>query len=151
MTCWCGLESPQECKEFFDGTLVKEFSDIHFVSVHRLTVDTYSLQHPEQYMVSVKSFAAHLTGMCCAMEYGNDSELLRTLQQWLNGKAQLQKPDLIRNVGNLKITHIVKAKDGKDHAMLVQEWARDVWDAYGVYHPLVREWVEKAKRDYKPR
>jgi hypothetical protein len=145
MACWCGLESAQE--GFFDATLAKEFSDILYARVHRLTVDTYSLQHPEQCMVSVKSFAAHLTGMCCAMEYGNDRKLLRTLQQRMNGKSQLHKSDLIKDVGSLTIAHIANARDGKDHEKLVQEWAKNVWSAYGVYHPLAVEWIEQAQRE----
>jgi hypothetical protein len=61
--CSCGLASKDKCKEIFEAILLKEFSDFRYAKVHRLTVDTYSLQHPDDYMISAKSFAAHLTGM----------------------------------------------------------------------------------------
>ena len=47
MNCSCGLKSSTECKEHFDEILAKEFSDYRYGKVHRLTVDTYSLQHPD--------------------------------------------------------------------------------------------------------
>ena len=150
MICTCGIASKEKCRELFDATLVKEFSDILYARVHRLTVDTYSLQHPS-YIETAKSFAAHLTGMCCTMKYGNDRALMKTLQHWLNGKIQLEKPPLLRKVGSLTIAHIAEAKDGKEHAKLVEEWANDVWNAYAVYHRLAKDWVEQAKRLSKKR
>ena len=110
-----------------------------------MTVDTYALQHPEAYGKSPKSFAAHLTGMCCAMEYGNDPDLLRRLQKWLNGNRLLEKPGMLEDLGGLNISHVANAQDGTDHAKLVQEWAADVWNAYQVYHGLAKNWIEMAK------
>ncbi len=106
-------------------------------------VDTYSLQHPDPYMVSAKSFAAHLTGMCCFLEYDNDRNLLRLLQRWLDGKKQLDKPELFEHLGDLTIAHIIDARDAEEHLRLVQEWAADVWRAYALYHALAREWIER--------
>ncbi len=108
MTCSCGFKSNQKCKEIFDIVIAREFSDFRYAKFHRLTIDTYSLQHPDPYLISAKSFAAHLTGRCCAIEYDNDSNLLRILQQWLNGKKQLEKPKLLDNVGNPD--HVVSSK-----------------------------------------
>ncbi|MDQ3179366.1 MAG: DUF5946 family protein, partial [Acidobacteriota bacterium] len=106
MVCSCGLETKQICKELFEEILAKEFSDFRYAKIHRLTVDTYCLQHPDIYMVSAKSFAAHLTGMCCAMEYGDELDLLNLLQKWLNGEKHLEKPEMLKYLGNLTISHI---------------------------------------------
>ncbi len=146
MSCSCGMTSRQTCQEMFDTILAAEFSDFRYGKVHRLTVDTYSLQHPDIYMISPKSFAAHLTGMCCAMEYGNAPDLLKLLQQWLNGKKALEKPKMIENLGSLTIAHMANAEDGPEHTRLVNEWAVDVWQAYDVYHSLAKDWIETAKR-----
>ena len=148
MTCSCGLTSAAECKEHFDEILAKEFSDYRYARIHRLTVDTYSLQHPDPYMISAKSFAAHLTGMCCAMEHENDRDLMRTLQQWLNGKREdLEKPPLSEDLGELTIAHIIDADNAAEHEKQVAEWAADVWSAYAVHHDLARDWIEMAKRE----
>jgi hypothetical protein len=145
MVCSCGFMSSEKCREIFETILIKEFSDFRYAKVHRLTVDTYALQHPHVYMISAKSFAAHLTGMCCAMEFGNDPDLLRLLQQWLNGEKQLEKPQMLENLGSLTISHVAYAKDASEHIKLVHEWAADVWSAYSVYHHLARDWIETAK------
>ncbi len=59
--------------------------------------------------------------------------LLRILQQWLNGKKQLEKPELLDNVGSMTISHVVDAGDGTEHARRVNEWAESIWDAYADY------------------
>jgi len=109
------------------------------------------MQHPDRYMISPKSFAAHLTGLCCTMEYGNDPDLLRLLQQWLNGKKLLEKPAMLDHLGHLTISHITQAQTGTEPGPLVHEWAADVWQAYAVYHPLAKTWIEIAKRESKNR
>ena len=144
----CGLTSEDECKEMFEAVLVKEYSDYRYVRVHRLTIDAYSLQHPQIYMKSPKSFAAHLTGMSCAIEYDNDPNLLRILQKWLNGRKELSKPAMLSSLGNLTIAHIIKAKDGGEHIGLVKEWAIEVWKAYQVYHDLAHDWIKIARQQY---
>jgi hypothetical protein len=147
MACSCGFTSRKNCQEIFETILTKEYSDFRYAKVHRLTVDAYCLQHPEIYMVSPKSFAAHLTGMCCAMDYGNDPHLLRILQQWLNGKKQLEKPPIPAHFGSLTISHVANAKDGAEHAKLVNEWAAEVWKAYAVYHDLAKNLIATAQRE----
>ena len=147
MVCSCGLASKDKCKEIFEAILLKEFSDFRYAKVHRLTVDAYSLQHPDEYMISAKSFAAHLTGMSCAMEYGNDPKLLRLLQKWLNGKKQLIKPKKLEYFGRLTISHVDKAEHGAEHVESVWEWAHDVWDTYHVYHDLAKNWIEEVHKN----
>jgi hypothetical protein len=147
MACSCGFASRQNCQEIFETILAKEYSDFRYAKVHRLTVDAYCLQHPDIYMVSPKSFAAHLTGMCCAMAYGNDPHLRRILQQWLNGKKQLEKPPMLAHLGSLTISHVANAKDGAEHAKLVKEWAAEVWNAYAIYHDLAKNLIATAQRE----
>src|SRR5215216_7826173 len=72
------------CRTVFDELAGREFSDPAFFAAHRLSVDAYSLQHPEQFMKSSKSAAAHLTGMCWSMEYGYSVHLPRPLKNWVD-------------------------------------------------------------------
>ncbi|MDX1522667.1 MAG: DUF5946 family protein [Anaerolineae bacterium] len=142
MKCSCGQPSADDCKMMFDELLAKVYTDFRYGRFHRLVVDTYSLQHPHIYMISGKSFAAHLTGLCCAVEYGGDTDVLRRLQQWLSGNKTVDKPDLPAHLGDLTIAHVVNAPDGGDIEVLVQAWAESAWQAYRPYHQLARDWVE---------
>jgi hypothetical protein len=95
------------CLEIFEEILAREFSDYRYGKIHRLTVDAYSLQHPDAYMRSGKSFAAHLTGMCAALEYEESSTVNQTVQQWLSKNPKIDKPSRLRELrGNLTITYV---------------------------------------------
>ena len=142
--CSCGLASAAACRTCFEEILSKEFSDATYMIVHRLTVDCYSLQHPQDYMKSAKSYAAHLTGISIFMESDGDPRLRKATQHWLNGKRQLDRPSLPPHFGNLTIAHVRAAADGPAHAERVHTWARDIWQAYGQYHGQAREWIRLA-------
>jgi hypothetical protein len=44
------------------------------------------VQH-DKYILSGRSLAAHLTGVCIALEHAGDESLLRAVQQWLSRRA----------------------------------------------------------------
>ena len=54
------------CRVVFHDLLGREHEDFRYARWHRTLVDAYALQHPEEYMISRKSYAAHLTGACAA-------------------------------------------------------------------------------------
>ncbi|HVP14122.1 MAG TPA: DUF5946 family protein, partial [Terriglobales bacterium] len=92
----CGLEidgGTGACQAEFERLIARDFTDPRFGRTHRLLVDTYSLQHPDRYCASAKSLAAHLTGLCCALELQANPAVYRALQHWLNGAAPVERPE----------------------------------------------------------
>lgn len=77
----CGVRvgSRERCQELFEEVIAREFSDAVLFGVHRMTMDCYCLQH-ERYCKSFKSFAAHLAGLCCAMEFNSDPAVMRAIR-----------------------------------------------------------------------
>ena len=144
----CGAvvaEGKTGCQRIFEEVLVKDYSDYRYARLHRLTVDTYCLQHPDSYMRSGKSFAAHLTGMCSALEYEDSLTINQAVQRWLNGARAIDKPaQLPERHGDLTITYIHSAANAEEHNKRVQEWARSVWGAWSEYHNLARQWISEA-------
>ena len=133
------------CLELFEEVIAREFSDYRYGRTHRLTVDAYSLQHPDKYMRSGKSFAAHLTGMCAALEHEDAQALNQEIQKWLSTNPQVDKPaHLPEHRGNLNITYIHGAPDADEHVNRVREWARDVWAAWAEHHALARRLIYEA-------
>lgn len=134
----CGAvvaEGKAGCLELFEEVIAREFSDYQYGNIHRLTVDAYSLQHPDAYMRSGKSFAAHLTGIYAALESENASALNRTMRKWLNANPKIEKPvGLPRRRGKLTITFIHSAACADEHCERVREWAREVWSAWSEHH-----------------
>lgn len=136
------------CQELFDDVLALEFGDYRYAREHRLMVDAYSLQHPDEYMRSAKSYAAHLTGMYAAFELKAPVEANRAVQRWLSGPTALQRPDSPGRGqrGVLTIVHVHGAKKPEDHVLRVREWARSTWEAWRSYHSLARHWIDEASK-----
>lgn len=134
------------CLESFEAILAREFSDYRYGRIHRLTVDTYSLQHPDKYMLSGKSFAAHLTGMCAALEHEDALVINQVVQKWLSTNPTIEKPVHIpEQRGVLNITYIRSAADADEHVGRVREWAKDAWDAWSEHHELAWQLISEAK------
>lgn len=134
------------CQTLFDEVLAREFGDYRYFREHRLTVDVYSLQHPAEYMRSAKSYAAHLTGICAALEEDAAATTNRAVQQWLSGPKVLARPDEPppRQRGTLTITHVHQAGDPDEHVRRVREWAESTWDAWRGYRDLAKQWIVEA-------
>jgi hypothetical protein len=133
------------CLKLFEEVIAREFSDYRYGRVHRLTVDAYSLQHPDKYMRSGKSFAAHLTGMCAAVEHEDAPALNQAVQKWLSTNPHVEKPArLPERRGDLNITYIHGAGDADEHVKRVREWARDAWGAWAEHHELARRLIDEA-------
>lgn len=144
----CGAvvaEGRAGCLKMFEEILAREFSDYRYGKIHRLTVDAYSLQHPDKYMRSGKSFAAHLTGMCAALEYEDAPAINQTVQKWLSTNPDIARPlQLPEQPGNLTIAYIHSASDADEHIKRVREWAQSVWGAWSEHHELARQLIGEA-------
>jgi hypothetical protein len=94
--------------------------------------------------VSAKSLAAHLTGLCWAVERGGSEPGLRALQRWLNGSVPLDKPDIPKDRGKLTVADIAGAVDQTAYAAALDRWARSTWEAYSPLHEIARQWIDEA-------
>lgn len=138
------------CNEIFQEVVGREFTRPELFQVHRLTVDAYSLQHPDQYMKSAKSAVAHLTGMCWAMEEGENPSVSTALSRFLDGTPSFTRPEPIppaEDRGPMTIVDIFLAPDSAEHIRRVREWARGAWEAWSDHHAQARIWMEEAKRE----
>ena len=133
------------CQKIFEEVIAREFSDYRYGRIHRLTVDVYCLQHPEPYMHSGKSFAAHLTGICAALELENSFDTNGIVQKWLSTNPQIEKPvQLPEYRGDLTIMYIHGASNAEEHNKRVWEWARSVWNDWVEYHSLARLLIKES-------
>ena len=149
----CGAaveEGRAGCLRIFEEIIARDFSDYRYGRVHRLTVDAYALQHPDRYMRSGKSFAAHLTGMCAAVEGEDASAVNQLVQKWLSTNPRVDKPAHIpERRGGLTIIHVRDAVDADEHVRRIREWAREVWGAWSEHHGLARRLIDEAASQIK--
>jgi hypothetical protein len=145
----CGMradDSRPACKEMWDELLTRDFERAAYWRYHRLAVDAYCLQHPASMCASAKSFAAHLCGLCIALEMGNDQAMLSGLQRWLSTNPGIAKPDLPGFRGAKIIADLHGLEDITAYGRALEEWAQSVWTAYGVLHGLARDWIAESQR-----
>jgi hypothetical protein len=153
----CGAEGvggEEGCNALFQEVVGREFGQPELFQIHRLTVDAYSLQHPDRYMRSAKSAVAHLTGMSWAMEGDLDPNTSIALSRFLDGTPHFERPEPMPpplERGGLTILHIHSASDSAEHVRRVKDWARDTWVAWANHHDQARRWVEEAKAKSRPR
>ncbi len=133
------------CLTMFEEVIAREFGDFRYGRRHRLTVDAYALQHPEPYLDSAKSFAAHLTGMCLALEFEDPAALNQAVRRWLDGPRDLTKPARLPvRPAALNVSHVHRASSAEEHLARVGEWAASVWREWTDFQPLAREWIAAA-------
>ena len=133
------------CRSRFEEALARDFSDPFYFRSHRMFVDTYCLQHPDEYCASAKSLAAHLVGLCAILESSASSAAgSAKLQQWLNGARDLGKPQMPDRRGSITIGDLPFDADPTAWAEAVHRWAEETWRAYAPLHPVAREWLGLA-------
>ncbi len=144
--CAPGVGGLDGCRALFDRVQEREFSDPEFFHMHRLTVDAYSLQHPEQFMKSSKSAAAHLAAMCWSMERGRAAHLPPPLKAWVDGPRTftLVPPPPAGARGRITVASVVDAVDAAEYGQRVAEWAGSAWAAWSPHWGQARAWVQQA-------
>jgi len=140
------------CQAIFEELLARDFGNVLYFRSHRMLVDTYALQHPERYCASAKSLAAHLTGLCWLLEHGGSRAVGgEALRRWLNGKPEIEKPELPALRGELTIAGTIATRDPESYGRAVEAWARSTWQAYAPLHPLARRWIDAAVAAERPK
>ena len=161
----CGAEVPAEfgsCDALFTSILaplgLRGVETLEAAALGRLLVDTFAMQHPRRSCKSVKSYAAHLTGLCCGVEYNGATSVYAALQRWLSRSAEaigIGRPTEPDYRGALTIRYVYDAQTGdpltgalrtseKEATARVHAWAREVWEAYASQHELTRSWIKEA-------
>jgi len=147
----CGAEVAPlyaSCDEMFMSILTNRIPyDACGYRVRRMVVDGYAMQHQKRSGKSAKSYAAHLTGLCCGVEYNGSESVYAAIQQWLNGKVEdigISRPSDIESTGSTTIRYVNDAPTNQEVAERVSEWVGDVWRAYESQHAIAREWIKEA-------
>jgi hypothetical protein len=145
---WAAAGGRSGCRARFDALLVRDFSDARYFGTHRLFVDTYCLQHPDQFCRSAKSLAAHLVGLCWILEGGASAAVgPDRLHRWLNGPRQIGKPALPERRGTVTIGDLPADAEPDAWAAAVRRWAASTWEAHSALQPEARAWLAQAARN----
>ena len=135
------------CQDIYDALATPQLGSAGLGPLRDLAFDAHCLQHPDTYCRSAKSYAAHLTRLCCGIEKGGDPAVYRAIQRWLNGAVKLDKPAVLASRGQLTVAGLQIAGDPRERQALARQWAASVWQAYAAQHELARAWIRAATRE----
>jgi len=139
------MASSPACYAAFNKLLAAEYSDPNLLDVHRLTVDTYAVQHPgsPDDRRCIQSVGLHLARLCVQLE--------RTLLPKETNDAMLglskHKASLVHLEPPLgfQVTaaDVAPFAGGPEHADKVRDWGARTWDDWSVHHDYVRAWLQE--------
>lgn len=136
------IESSPACWALYGELLAREFSDPLYFTAHRLSVDTYAVQHPgRESRQSTQSVAVHLMSLYAVLEGGLSPSAVTPLLDGFvkaGGYAWLTPPAFR---GRLTVAHVLGARDAVEHGRRVTEWARDAWAAWQPHHGTIARWA----------
>jgi hypothetical protein len=141
--CGAPLGGRAGCDAAFHELGARAYADARFAYRRRAVVDAYALQHPA-YILSLKSFAAHLCGLCAAAERAADPRAAGAIWSDLRIPPDAVKPALPAARGSLTVIGPSRAATPEAFRAAVDAWVADVWTTWGEHHALARRWLDYA-------
>ena len=133
----------QGCWDLFGQILAKEFGEYKYPeNTHRLTVDTYAIQHPGQpNRQAIQSVNIHLISLYCVFIKGlSGKEATKVMGKVLENSPNFEWLEPPIPNGKMTIIDVLKAKNQTEHEKIVQEWAKDV---FGCWYSKHKQAIEK--------
>lgn len=152
----CGIVLPQPagvasphigtspgCWAAYGDVVGREYGEWGFPPVHRLTSDTYMVQHPgEPTPAAIQSMAAHLISLHLSLDRGIEAgRLNREIGRIVADPSVFRWLDPPRPVSWLTVMDVKGAGSLREHSGRVQRWARSVWEAWSDHHETIRRWT----------
>ena len=137
------MESSPGCWAAYGEVLAREYSDPAYAKAHRLTVDTYAVQHPGSVSPqSIQSVALHLIRLCLLLErrleMNRANDAILKVAESKSKFVWLTPPE---NRGGLTVADVHRAENAQEHVKLVHQWAENAWRAWSPHHSQVRAWL----------
>lgn len=138
------LSSPA-CFAAFTSVLAAEYSDPALLQTHRLTVDTYAVQHPgdRSDRRAVQSVGLHLARLYVQIESERPpletNAVMLDFSQHKSSLVVLNPPTAFRAT----IADVLPVCGTPDHAETVRKWANTIWADWALHHQYIADWVGK--------
>lgn len=140
------MESSPGCWAAFGEVLAREYSDQAYYEVHRLTVDSYAVQHPGKPSAqSIGSIAIHLIRLSLFLEHGLTEDKANDIMVKISKSGQkknyywLEPPT---SLGKITVADVVTANSVEEHKVLVKSWAKSSWNAWKNHHHTIKSWTQ---------
>ena len=139
------MQSAPGCWAAYGEILAREYSDISFAAAHRLTVDSYAIQHPgHPSPQSIQSVGLHLISLSLVLEHGATMQrATEALQRGSRYKEALVWLDPPHDRGMMTVLDVRAADTPDTHVQRVWDWARAAWAAWSQHRERIEEWIRQ--------
>lgn len=138
------MTSSPACWAMFGEVLAAEYSDLSLLDTHRLSVDTYAVQHPGDPTDrrSVQSVGLHLARLYrrlgSTMTPAETNDVMKGFVGRKETLIQLNPPQVF----SVTVADIASSIGGPGHAAAVLTWAERTWQDWSEHHDWIRAWAD---------
>lgn len=146
------MTSSPACFELFTNVLAFEYSDAALLATHRLTVDTYAVQHPGTggSRRQIQSVGLHLVRLCVQLASPlppkETNDVMLGCARHKQTFVFLEPPDRF----SMTVVDVAPYAGGTKHAGKVREWAARTWNDWAKHHSYIHGWIEKYMPEISP-
>ena len=139
------MTSSPACFALYTAILSAEYSDPALMPIHRLSVDTFAVQHPgdgsERRMI--QSVGLHLARLLVQLENPmgprETNDVMLTLGPHKLSLIWLDPPKRF----SVTTADVAPFAGTPRHAGKVIEWARETWSDWSDHHSYIRNWTAR--------
>lgn len=133
------------CFDAFTRLLAAEYSSAALMDVHRLTVDTWAVQHPGDPTDrrAVQSVGLHLARLFVQLE--SPRAPAQTNAVMLDFASHKSTLPVLPAPSRFSVTvdQIAPFAGSDQHAQYVREWAAATWQDWSDQHDFIKGWIAK--------
>jgi hypothetical protein len=132
----------------YGEVVAREYSDPAYAKWHRLTVDSYAVQHPGRPSPqSTQSVCVHLLSLCLVLERALEpAYATRVMGKATRPKGRFTWLAPPPSPGDITVVDVAGSKTAAGHEESVRAWAESAWAAWTPHHETVRAWLPKGTR-----
>jgi hypothetical protein len=137
------MDASPGCWHVYGQVLSREYSYPAFGVMHRLTVDSYAVQHPGRPSAqAIQSVSVHLISLCLVLERG----LAAAYATRVLGAATRTKERFFwitppTSLGEVTVADVAEVATPLQHEERVRAWAHAAWYAWAEHHTTIRGWA----------
>jgi hypothetical protein len=136
------IGATQGCWDLYGEILAKEYGEYDYPELtHRLTVDTYAIQHPgKPCRQAIQSVNLHLISLYFVLiKNATGREATSILGEILSNSPIFEWLEPPVPIGKITVNDVLKAVNKTEHEKIVRAWAEDVFDCWYLKHKQVIE------------
>lgn len=136
------MTSTPACWAAFNTVMAREYSDPDLMTVHRLSVDAWAVQHPgDGSRRAIQSVGLHLARLMVQIDQGLEGRAANTAMLGFAAR-KVTLPELpARERYAVTVAEVAGAVKPQDHRAAVRRWAEATWADWSDQHDFIRRWA----------